>query len=121
MVPPKQTHGPAIPAGPIVSLVYRVSPSKRTELISFLQKAVPFYEQPGGIKIGLYESMDEPGLFLEMVAYETQAQYEADQLRVEEDKEMKTMLKKWHEFIEGSLEVRRMKPVSLGTASVPQP
>ncbi len=106
---------PPIPEGPIVSLVYRVSAAKRTELISFLKKARSFYEKPGGIKVGLYESMDESGLFLELVAYESQAIYEADQLRVKEDSEMKMLLEKWHELIEGSLEVRRMKPVSLDT------
>lgn len=37
----------------------------------------------------IYESVDETGLFLELVAYETDAQCEADQLRVEKDAEMK--------------------------------
>lgn len=109
----KFDNRPEIPTGPIVSLVYRVVPDQRAELISFLQEALPFYEQPGGIRIGLYESVDEPGFFQELVAYDTEASYEADQQRVEEDPEMKKVLAKWHSFIDGPLEVRCMKPVTL--------
>ncbi len=109
----KLNNRPEIPTGPIVSLVYRVVPAQRAELISFLQEALPFYEQPGGIRIGLYEAADEPGFFQELVAYDTEASYEADQQRVEEDPEMKKVLEKWHSFIDGPLEVRCMKPVVL--------
>jgi len=111
----KQVRRPVIPAGPIVSLVYRVGQSQRADLISFLEAVKPFYEQPGGIKMGLYESIDEPGLFLELVAYDSEAQYDADQLRVQNDGEMKTVLENWHEFIEGPLEVRRLRPVPLNS------
>lgn len=110
---PKPDCLPAVPTGPIVSLAYRVPLSKREELVSFLQEAVPFYEKPGGTRIALYESIDEPGLYLELVAYAGQVEYEADQLRVEQDPEMRRVLQKWHEFIEGALEVRRMRPITL--------
>jgi len=100
----KLDNRPDIPTGPIVSLVYRVLLNQREELISFLQEALPFYERPGGIRIGLYESVDEPGFFQELVAYDTESSYEADQHRVEEDPEMKKLLEKWHSFIDGPLE-----------------
>lgn len=108
---------PNVPDGPIVSLSYRVPAGRREELIAFLQEAVPFYEKPGGIRVALYESTDEPGVFLELVAYSGDGEYEADQLRVEQDPEMKQILDKWHEFIKGDLEVKRMRPVTLGTAN----
>lgn len=110
---PKQSHLPSVPAGPIVSLAYRVPLNRRNELIQFLHDAVPFYEKPGGTRIALYESIDEPGFFLELVAYAGEAEYEADQVRVEHDPEMKNVLEKWHQFIDGPLEVRCMRPVAL--------
>lgn len=115
----KSKGRPNVPDGPIVSLSYRVAAGRREELMAFLQEAVPFYEKPGGIKIALYESIDEPGQFLELVAYASEAEYEADQLRVEHDPEMKATLTKWHELIEDGLDVRRMRPVPL--IAPPQP
>ncbi len=104
---------PPVPAGPIVSLVYRTTKEKRSALIEFLNGALSLYERPGGIQIALYESVDEPCLFFELVAYESEAAFEADQLRVEQDQEMKTALEDWHQLIDGPLEVKRMSPVQL--------
>ena len=99
-----------IPPGPIVSLVYRVPPSRRAELLAFLRDALPFYERPGGIRVGLYESADEPGLFMELVAYAGEGQYAADQDRVEHDPAMLAVLERFRAVVGGPVEVRRMKP-----------
>jgi len=100
-----------LPPGPIVCLVYRIPPTRRAELLAFLRDAVPFYERPGRIRVGLYESADEPGLYLELVAYADLAAYEADQDRVEHDPEMIAMLARFRAVVGGPCEVRRMKPV----------
>jgi N-acetylglutamate synthase-like GNAT family acetyltransferase len=100
-----------LPPGPIVSLVYRVAPERRGDLLAFLRNAIPFYERPGGIRVGLYESADEPGLFLELVAYADAAAYEADQHRVEHDHEVIAVLTEFRAVVGGPAEVRRMKPV----------
>ncbi len=109
----ENSSAPPVPIGPIVSLVYRTTPENRSALVEFLNGALPLYERPGGIRIALFESIDEPGLFFELVAYETEAVFEADQLRVENDKEMKKVLDGWHQLIDGPLEVKRMRPVPL--------
>ena len=90
--------------------------SRTRELLAFLHDAIPFYERPGGVRVGLYESVDEPGLYLELVAYEDLAAYEADQDRVEHDPEMIAMLARFRAVVGGPAEVRRMKPV-LGVAA----
>jgi hypothetical protein len=100
-----------LPPGPIVSLVYRVAPERRGDLLAFLRNAIPFYERPRGIRVGLYESADEPGLFLELVAYVDAAAYEADQHRVEHDHEVIAVLTEFRAVVGGPTEVRRMKPV----------
>jgi N-acetylglutamate synthase-like GNAT family acetyltransferase len=100
-----------LPPGPIVTLAYRIPLDRRPELFAFLRDAVPFYEQPGGSRVGLYESADEPGLFLELVAYADEAAYAADQERVEHDAEMIAVLGRFRAVVGGATEVRRMKPV----------
>lgn len=100
-----------IPPGPIVSLVYRVPASRREGLFDFLRGAIPFYERPGRIRVGLFESADEPGLYLELVAYANEEAYAADQDRVERDREMLSTLDRFKAAVGGPVEVRRMRPV----------
>jgi amino-acid N-acetyltransferase len=101
-----------LPPGPIVSLVYRVPPAGRADLVAFLRSAIPLYERPGGIRVSLYESVDEPGLYMELVAYADRAIYEADQQRVDHDPEMSAMLARFRAVVGGPAEVRRMAPIA---------
>lgn len=102
-----------LPPAPIVSLVYRLPPERRSSLLEFLEEARPLYERPGGIRVGLYESLDEPGLFLELVSYASSGAYEADQLRVDQDPEMVATLARFKAVVAGPVEVRRMRPIAL--------
>jgi hypothetical protein len=108
---------PAVPPGPIVTLSYRVAPERREELLRFLRGAAPFYEQPGGVRVALWESVDEPGTFLELVAYATEAAYAKDQDRVEHDPEMKAVLGRFRALVDDGplarIEVKRMRPVPI--------
>ena len=108
-----------LPPGPIVSLAYRLPPERRAPLLAFLRDAIPFYERPGRTRVGLYESADEPGLYLELVAYADEAAYDADQARVEHDPEMIAVLARFRDVLGGPAEVRRMKPVSVLTRLEP--
>lgn len=107
---------PPVPAGPIVSLVYRVAPERRADVLALLRDAFPLYERPGGIRMGLYESMDEPGLWLELVAYAGEGEYAADQVRVESDPEMRKVLGAWKALLAGPVEVRKLRPLALAAA-----
>ncbi len=103
---------PPVPPGPIVSLVYRIKPDRRAALLAFLRDSFPFYERPGGIRMALYESVDEPGLVLELVAYASEQAYQRDQQRVDGDPEMQSILAGWKALVDGPVEVRRMKPLT---------
>jgi hypothetical protein len=104
---------PLVPTGPIVVLNYSVAPDKRDALFRFMEKAIPFYESPGGIRVRLYESADSPGTFQELVAYASRKIYEEDQYRIENDPEYKRVLREWHGFFDGELKISRMMPVHL--------
>lgn len=98
--------------GPIITLTYRVAAERRAELMAFLKRAFPLYERPGGIRMELYESRDEAGLIVEIVRYASEADYERDQRRIEEDPEVCAALQEWRGLLAGPVEVRRLKPVS---------
>ncbi|MBI3268706.1 MAG: GNAT family N-acetyltransferase [Planctomycetes bacterium] len=107
---------PPVPPGPLVSLVYRVKPERRGELLAFLRDAFPFYESPGGIRMALYEDVDQPGRFLELVAYDGEPGYAADQVRIERDPECRARLEAWRGLLDGPVEVLRARPVDPGAA-----
>jgi hypothetical protein len=102
-----------IPPGPIITLVYRVAPEKRSDLLAFLRDAIPFYERPGGIRVALFESLDDPGLLLELVAYAGEREFAEDQERVEHDPGYIETLARWRSLLDSSIEVRRMRPVAV--------
>ena len=104
---------PPVPSGPIITLVYRVAPERRTQLLEFLRSNFPLYERPGGIRMALYESVDEPGLLLELVAYADEAAFARDQERVEKDPEMRRILTEWKSLLAGPVEFRRMRPLEV--------
>ncbi|MEK7867317.1 MAG: GNAT family N-acetyltransferase [Planctomycetota bacterium] len=97
---------PPVPPGPTITLVYRVAPEKREGLLAFLRDAFPFYERHGGTRMALYESLLDPGLFLELVAYASKADYDADAERVERDPETRAKLAEWRTHLAGPVEFR---------------
>lgn len=97
---------PPVPSGPVITLVYRVAPERRAGLLAFFREAFPFYERHGGTRMALYESLVEPGLFLELVAYGSQADYDADAERVERDPETRAKLAEWRTHLAGPVEFR---------------
>ncbi|GAB3407165.1 putative quinol monooxygenase [Flindersiella endophytica] len=74
----------------------RVAPRRRDDLVAFLREAIPFYEQPGGIRVRLMWDVADPDRFVEVVEYADQHSHDLDQARVENDPEMKDYLRRWH-------------------------
>jgi GNAT superfamily N-acetyltransferase len=104
---------PSLPPGPIVSLRYRVPPDRRGALFEFLAGAIRLYESPGGIAVGLYESLAERASFLELVAYASEEAFVSDQKRVEEHPEWKKALAQWREIVAGPIEVALLSRVEI--------
>lgn len=99
-------------AGIELHLRIRVKSGDRDAFFTFLRRAVPFYESPGGIRIRLLEDRDSPERFIEVVEYATERAYRDDQRRVEEDPEMKAYLSRWRGLLAEPpvVEVYRVSP-----------
>lgn len=78
-----------------LDLRIRVAPERRDEFLAFLREAIPFYEAPDGIRVRLLESLAEPGFFVERVVYADRATFDADQVRIEADPRMRSLLARW--------------------------
>ena len=96
----------------IIQLRGRVRDGRWGDLMSFLHKAIPFYEEPGGIRVRLLRDVEDPEVFIEVIEYETEGSYVADQRRVESDPAMIARLEEWRGLLAGPVEVQTLREVT---------
>jgi hypothetical protein len=96
----------------IIQLRGRVAEGRWDDLVSFLRKAIPFYEGPGGIRVRLLRDAADPSAFIEIIEYETQESYAADQRRVDSDPAMIARLEEWRGLLAGPIEVQTLRDVT---------
>ena len=89
----------------VLHLMIRARLGEREQLLAFLREATPFYEAPRGIRMRLLQRVDDPDCFIEEVEYRSPTEYEADNVRVESDAEMKRYLDRWRELLAGKADV----------------
>lgn len=114
--PSPPPRDPSPPSGRFeLHLRVRVKPGRRVEFFAFLREAIPFYESPGGIAIGLLGDLTDDHRFIEVVRYDDHAAYERDQKRVESDPDMRELLARWRELLAEppAVEVYRCLPSPL--------
>jgi len=96
----------------IIHLVGRVAPGRWNDLVAFLERAIPFYERPGGIKVRLFRDQHDPDAFIEVIEYGSEQAYTADQRRVDTDPEMIARLGEWRGLLAADVEVRTYRDVT---------
>lgn len=107
------SRAPSSPGPVLIHLRVRAAPGRRAELMAFLREATPFYERPGGIRMRLLESADDPDRFVEIVEYADGGAYARDQHRVASDPEMRGYLDRWRALLDGgAVEVETWLEVS---------
>ena len=89
----------------ILHLGIRVAEGNEERLLAFLREAVPYYEQPGDIRIRLLRSRSDPRRFIEVVEYADRNAFDRDQMRVANEPRMKGFLERWHDLLEGPIEM----------------
>lgn len=82
-----------------IHLHVRVSADNAHTFFAFLRDAIPFYEQPGGIRMKILQNNADPLHFIEVVQYTAVEDYERDQHRIEHDAEMKQFLSQWRSLL----------------------
>jgi len=96
----------------LIQLRGRVTDGRWDDLVCFLHKAIPFYEEPGGIRVRLLRDVADPAAFIEVIEYETEESYAADQRRVENDPAMIARLEEWRGLLAGPAEVQTLREVT---------
>jgi hypothetical protein len=96
----------------LIQLRGRVTEGRWDDLVSFLDNAIAFYEEPGGIRVRLLRDVADPGAFIEVIEYETEESYVADQRRVENDPAMIARLEEWRGLLAGPVEVQTLREVT---------
>ena len=99
------------PVRVVLDLDISVSEQRLADLLAFLRRAVPFYEQPGGIRVALLRDDQRPGRSIERVEYADESAFEVDQRRVAEDEQMKALLAEWRGLLQEPPVVRVYRTV----------
>jgi quinol monooxygenase YgiN len=108
-----------MPAEIELHLRVRVRPGGRGAFLEFLQAALPFYESPGGIRVSLLQDETDENRFIELVRYTTRADYERDQLRVQNDLEMGSYLERWRALLAEPPQVEVYRRIRIEQISCP--
>lgn len=103
----------------ILDLHIVIQPGRLAALRSFLRRAIPFYEQPGGIRTRLLQDRSEPSRWIERVEYADERTYERDQRRVNEDPAMKALLAEWRALLDAPPAVHVYREVALNELAPP--
>ena len=93
-------------------LIFRLT-VPRDRLTSFLARAVPVYEQPGGIRVRLLERRDVPGEYIEELEYDSEERFLTDQRRADEDPDMRRLIAEWRSLLSGPPTVVAYREVAL--------
>lgn len=96
-----------------------VKADRLQEFFDFLLEAIPFYEQPGGIRILLFQDRSNPKRFIEKVEYADETAFLSDQVRVETDSQMQGYLQRWRELLEQAPEVEVYQTVGISPTTRP--
>lgn len=89
----------------VLHLRIRAADGNEERLVAFLREATPYYEQPGGIRVGLLRSGSDPRSFIEVVKYANREALDRDQMRVANEPRMKGLIAEWRDLLEGPAEV----------------
>ena len=73
-------------------------------LMAMVQAATPFYEFFGGKQIRLLQNVDDPGRFVQIIEYETDADLEMNRQQFASDARMQAALQMWRSSVAGSVE-----------------
>lgn len=79
----------------------RVAAGRRNDFDIFLAEAIPFYESPGGIRVRVLWDVADPDRFVEIIEYADQDAHDRDQIRVENDVQMRDLLERWRDLLDG--------------------
>ena len=74
-------------------------------LNSLVQAARPFYEFYGGKVVKLLQNVDDPGRFVQVIEYETDASLELNRQQLASDHRWQAALQMWRSMTSGGVEM----------------
>ena len=101
------------PGRVVLDLEISVAEPRLADLLAFLRRAVPFYEQPGGIRVTLLRDDQRPGRYIERVEYVDEAAFAFDQRRIAEVEQMKALLAEWRGLLQEPPVVRVYRTIGI--------
>jgi len=98
----------------VLHLTFRVAKDTRGRIIDFVRSAAKFYERPGGIRVRLLQSTQEPEVFIEVIEYDNWSKYCEDAARLESDETMKSYIEEWRSLLLAPAKIEVFTEPALG-------
>jgi hypothetical protein len=81
------------------------------QLLSLVKAATPFYEFFGGKKAHLFQNVDDPSRFVQIIEYEMDAEIETNRQRIASDPRLQAYLMAWRS-VAGAVEIEVFRDVA---------
>ncbi|HUI97682.1 MAG TPA: hypothetical protein VLX44_18140 [Xanthobacteraceae bacterium] len=75
------------------------------QLSALIKSAKPFYEFFGTTRVRLLQNVDDPGRFIQVIDYETDAEVELNRQRIASDPRLQGFIQAWRTMLPGAVEV----------------
>jgi hypothetical protein len=97
-----------------LQLKFTAPSSDPKHLLALVQAARPFYEFFGGTQVRLLQNVDDPGRYVQIIEYETDADIEVNRQKIASDARMQSALQMWRSVTSGAVEIDVFRDVSGG-------
>jgi len=81
-------------------------------LYALVQAARPFYEFFGGTQVRLLQNVDDPGRYVQIIEYETDADIEINRQKIASDARMQSAIQMWRTVTSGAVEIDVFRDVT---------
>jgi hypothetical protein len=86
-------------------LKFTMSGADPAQLSAMMKSAKPFYEFFGTMRMRLLQNVDDPGRFIQVIDYETDAAVEINRQRIASDPRMQGFIQAWRVMLPGAVEI----------------
>ena len=84
------------------------------QILNMMQAAAPFYQAFGGLQMRLLHNADDPGRFVQVIAYDAPAALEQNRQQIASDPRVLAYLQAVRTFVPGAVELEVYSEVGSG-------
>jgi hypothetical protein len=89
----------------VLQFRFTLPTTERTQFLTFIRAAEPYYELFGGKQVRLLQNVDQPAQFIQIIDYEVNESFETNRQQLAGDPRLQAFLQGWRALFPGTVEV----------------